>query len=124
MKSQDFNLEGIFHNRIRDFRVRVKWGRGARLSDAAWCSRGNGSPGTRAGERRRGRRKTAADSTTSLGDADRQDSDDCVDVDEAASHDDEANLIRVLFTDLGASNVPTRNIAGVVSPPVIDRLSE
>ena len=38
----------------------------------------------------------------------RQDHGDCVDVDEAANHDDEANLIRVLFTDLGASNVTPR----------------
>ena len=69
-------------------------------------------------------KKRVAGGFHDLGDGTGQNSDDCVDVDEAASHDDEANLIRVLFTDLGASNVPTRNIAGVESPPVIDRLSE
>ena len=44
-KNEDCNHEGILHNGIREFRIRVQWGRRARLSDAARCSRGNGSPG-------------------------------------------------------------------------------
>ena len=36
-----------------------------------------------------------------------QENEDYVDVDEAASRDDEANLMRALFTDLGASYIHT-----------------